>query len=142
MKNIIILLLTLTSVYAQNKQKNSLSFDGIYETKKCENIADENEEKSFLRFYPNKKVISVGTECDATVFDLKSWFNLEMEYPSVGVYEIKNNKIEFSTTSANGTVKYKGRFKKNGFLKLKVKSLINGFKSREKYTFVKIVDLK
>ena len=61
---------------------------------------------------------------------------MKMEYLSVGNYEINGRKIFFSTTSVNGTVKYRGRITNKGILKLKIESLINGFKHREKYQFV------
>jgi TusA-related sulfurtransferase len=142
MKNIILLLLTWSSVFAQQQENEIIKFAGIYETK-CEIVQDDDEgEKSFLRFYPDKKVISVGTDCDATAEDLKEWFNLENKSLSVGNYEVKGEKISFSTTNASGTVNYKGCITKEGVLKLKTKSLINGYKSREEYQFIKVTDLK
>lgn len=137
----IVLLLIYSSVFGQKTESGTINFDGIYETK-CDYEGDDEGEKSFLRFYSNNKVISIGTECDATTSDLKSWFNLKMKYPSVGNYEINGRKIRFSTTSTNGTVNYRGRITKKGILKLKIESLINGFKHREKYQFVKVVDLE
>lgn len=141
MRTTILIILFYSSIFGQKTENQIISFDGIYETK-CDYGNDEEGEKSFLRFYPNNKVISVGTECNATVSDLKSWFNLKMEYLSVGNYEINGRKILFSTTSVNGTVKYRGRITNKGILKLKIESLINGFKHREKYQFVKVVNLE
>jgi hypothetical protein len=141
MKTSILLLLIYSSVFGQKTESGIVNFDGIYETK-CDYGDDNEGEKSFLRFYPNNKVISVGTECDATVSDLKSWFNIKMEYLSVGNYEINGKKIRFSTTSVTGTVNYRGRITKKGILKLKIENLINGFKHREKYQFVKVIDFE
>nr|WP_288834263.1 hypothetical protein [uncultured Flavobacterium sp.] len=141
MRTIILLFFVCSSIFGQKNKNEILNFNGIYETK-CDYVNDDEGEKSFIRFFQNEKVISVGTDCEATVFDLKSWFNMEKEDISVGSYEIKNNRIFFSTTSASGTVKYKGKITKNGILKLKVKSLINRFKSREEYQFIEITDLK
>lgn len=141
MRMIILLFFICPSMFGQINKNEILNFNGIYETK-CDYVNDDEGEKSFIRFFPNQKVISVGTECESTVFDLKTWFNLEKEGISVGNYEIKNNRIFFSTTSVSGTVKYKGKITKNGVLKVKVKSLINGFKSREKFEFIEVADLK
>jgi TusA-related sulfurtransferase len=142
-KHYLIILFVLFSIpsIGQKTESGTINFDGIYETK-CDYEDDDEGEKSFLRFYPNNKVISVGSECDATVSDLKSWFNMKMEYLSVGNYEINGKKIRFSTTSVTGTVNYRGRITKEGILKLKIESLINGFKHQEKYQFVKVVDLE
>jgi TusA-related sulfurtransferase len=142
MKNIILLILFCSSVFGQNKPNLIISSEGIYETK-CEYDKDDKEGgKSFLRFYQNGKVLSVETECDATVTDLKTWFNMEMENKSIGDYKIKGKRIKFFTTSQAGTVNYKGRITKNGVLKLKIKSLINGYRSTEKYQFTKVEELK
>lgn len=142
MKNIILLILFCSSVFGQKKPNPIVSSEGIYETK-CEYDEDDKEgEKSFLRFYPNGKVLSVGTECDATVTDLKTWFNMGMDNKSIGYYKIKGKRIFFFTTSPVGTVNYKGRITKNGVLKLKIKSLINGYRSTENYQFIKVEGLK
>ncbi|WP_103068598.1 hypothetical protein [Aquimarina sediminis] len=119
-----------------------IKFNGLYETK-CE-YEEDNEEgtQGYLRFYSNGKVISASTECEATALDLKDWFNLEMEYLSIGNYKLNGQRIRFSTTSRNGKVNYKGQINKDGTLKLKSKSLINGYKSREEYLFVKVSGLK
>jgi len=142
MKNIIFLFLIWSPLFGQQKNNEIIKFAGIYETK-CEFVQDDEEGgKSFLRFHPNKKVISVGTDCDATAENLKDWFNLKMESLSVGSYKIKGKRISFSTTSVSGTVNYKGHITKKGALKFKIKSLINGYKSREVYQFINVADLK
>lgn len=142
MKNIILLMLFYSSVFGQKKIDLIICSEGIYETKCVYDEDDKEGEKSFLRFYPNGKVLSVGTECDATVTDLKIWLNLEMENKSIGDYKIKRRRIKFLTTSSIGTVNYRGRITKSGILKLKMKSLINGYRSTEEYHFVKLEGLK
>ncbi|HBD27225.1 hypothetical protein [Flavobacterium sp.] len=138
----ILILLTCFSVFGQTDQIDTIKFDGIYETT-CRYEKDDAEGyQSFLRFYSNGKVISVTTDCDGPTSDLKDWFNMDMEYLSVGSYETKGNKISFSTKSKNGTVNYSGRITKKGFIKLKSKSSINGYKSQEHYQFIKITGLK
>jgi len=139
---ITILLLFISSyIYGQNNEQKLIKFNGIYETK-CNLANNEEGGKSFLRFYPNQKVICVGTVCDATVFDLRTWFNLENKDISVGNYKLKNNRISFTTTSSLGTVKYNGRICKNGILKIKIKSLINGYNDNKEYKFKEQADLK
>ncbi len=140
--NIILLFITSFCCFAQNRNNVMIKFNGLYETK-CE-YEEDNEEgtQGYLRFYSNGKVISASTECEATALDLKDWFNLEMEYLSIGNYKLNGQRIRFSTTSRNGKVNYKGQINKDGTLKLKSKSLINGYKSREEYLFVKVSGLK
>src|SRR5690606_20822825 len=117
-----------SSILGQSIENNLIRFDGLYQTV-CdyEDEDDDEGEMSFLRFYPNGKVIGVGTECDATASDLKDWFNPEKEYVSVGNYVIKGRKLIFHTTSRVGRVNYKGRIKRNGSVKIKFKSLITGY---------------
>ena len=141
MRTLVLFIFVCSSIFGQKNENEIVNFNGIYETK-CDDVNDDEGEKSFIRFFPNQKVISVGTDCEATAFDLKTWFNMEKDDISVGNYKIKNNRICFSTVSASGTVKYKGKITKNGILKLKVKSLINRFKRREEYQFIEITDLK
>ncbi|MGX1927774.1 hypothetical protein [Flagellimonas sp. 2504JD4-2] len=128
--------------YGQNEKNELIKFNGLYETK-CEYEEDDDEgTQGYLRFYPSGEVISASTECEGTAFDLKDWFNLEMEYLNVGYFELDGKRIRFSTTSKNGTIHYYGRIDKNGNLKLNSKSLINGYESREEYSFVKVIGLK
>lgn len=140
MRTLILLFFICSSIFGQTNKIEILNLNGIYETK-CDSVDTEGE-KSFIRFYPNQKVITVTTECGATVFDLKTWFNLEKEDISIGNYQIKNDTIFFSTTNKYGTVKYKGKVTENGVLQLELKSLINGFKNRNEYQFIEIPDLK
>ena len=140
MKITIIFLLICSNIFAQKNKSKFLNFEGIYETKCTINNDEKEGEKSFLRFYEDFQVISVATECDATSNDLSKWFNLDMEYLSVGNYKINNRKINFFTTSKAGKVIYRGRINKNGILILRVKSLINGLKHKEKYRLTKIND--
>lgn len=123
-------------LFGQNKTNRLIRFDGLYETK-CLYEEDEGEQ-GYLRFYLNGKVISVGTDCDGTAYELKDWFNMEMEYLSIGAYRISGRRVRFSSNSITGTVIYTGRITKKGNLKLRTKSLINGYKAREEYIFIEI----
>lgn len=140
MKFCAIFLFVSTIIFSQQKNDKYLNFDGIYETKCSYNSDSSKGEKSFLRFYRNKKVISVTTECDAEASDLKDWFNLNMELLSVGKYKTKIKRIQFSTISKEGAVEYRGKIKKNGILSLRTRSLINNYRDRERYKFVKIFE--
>ena len=139
------LLLVLTISHFANAQSfdtTKIRFDGFYQAKGDIDKQDNDTTYSYLRFYPNGKVMSVTSE--GTALDLKDWFNLEMKGPSVGSYDyiVEKGKIYFSTTSREGTVIYHGKIKKGYYLLLKFKSLINGRSGREKYYFVKVDNLK
>jgi hypothetical protein len=133
------------ALLCQNKEKYVLKFDGLYQTK-CdyEDVGVEGEQQ-YLRLYPNGIVISVGTDCSGNAKEIAEWFYLHnnaIDYSSTGSYERDGNKIKFSTVSKAGEVKYKGRILKNGSLKLRSESLINGFKIKELFKFVTINNLK
>ena len=120
------------------EENSIIEFNGIYQTE-CEHGKNDNKGgKKYLRFYPNGKIISASTYCDTTPNHLKNWFNMGMKHPNIGDYKIKGRKITFSTTSDSGTVEYKGRITKKGLLKLKLKSLINGYKDNEVYSFIQL----
>ena len=133
---------TSLTFFGQENKNQILHYDGLYETE-CEFEEDDDEgTQCYLRFYSDRKVISISTDCEGPASDLKDWFNLENKKVSVGNYKIKGHKIQFSTTSVSGTVEYKGRIDKNGLIKLKSKSLINGYKETEKYKFIQLNDMK
>ncbi len=138
-----ILLFFVTIVHFANGQtpdSSKVRIDGVYQTKAYIDKEDNDTTYSYLRFYTDGKVINVTSE--GTAFDLKDWFNLNMKNPSVGNYEIRGEKIYFSTTSGAGTVIYKGKIKDKHFLILKSKSLINSYKDKEKYYFIAVPDMK
>ncbi len=143
MSKIIMILLFFTSfnTFGQNVKNQLLQFDGLYKTE-CEFEDDEEGTQSYLRFYSNGKVLSVSTDCEGPDSDLKDWFYLEAGKGGIGNYQIKRHKMKFSTISETGTVNYRGRINKYGFIKLRSKSLVNGYKGHEKYKFIKIMDLK
>lgn len=144
MKSTILFLLISFLSLAKNCKKQIIKADGLYVTQ-CSFKDDEEGDKQYLRFYPNGKVISIPTDCEGNDIEISNWFyiqNKETEYLNVGDYKVDGNKITFSTTSKAGTVKYRGRIMKDGSLKLKSHSLINGYKNREEFRFVKINNLK
>ena len=135
------LILSLTLLYSfssfgQGDKKSLLKFDGYYQTDCYTEKGDDEGSQDYLRFYSEGKVINVGTDCDGTISELKGWFNINAEQVGQGDYEIKGRRIYFSTKSKSGIIKYKGRIKKDGEIKLKWKSLINGSKGHDRYKFI------
>ncbi len=114
--------------------------DGLYQTKSYIDKEDNDTTCSYLRFYYDGRVINVTAE--GTASDLQDWFNLKMDNPSIGYFRVHRKRIYFSTTSKEGTVNYKGKIKNQYRMILKSKSLITGYKIREKYYFVALPGLK
>lgn len=140
------LLLSLTLLYwlsssGQSEKKALLKFDGYYQTDCYTEKGDDEGSQDYLRFYSDGKVINVGTDCEGTTSELKSWFNISAEQVGKGDFEIKGRRISFSTKSKTGIIKYKGRIKKDGEIKLKWKSLINGSKGHDRYKFIAVTGL-
>jgi len=139
-----ILLLTLLysfSSFGQGDKKSLLKFDGYYQTDCYTEKGDDEGSQDYLRFYSDRKVINVGTDCNGTISELKGWFNINAEQVGQGDYEIKGRRIYFSTKSKTGITKYKGRIKKDGEIKLKWKSLTNGSKGHGRYKFIAVPGL-
>jgi hypothetical protein len=130
-----------TVTFGQSENKTFLRFDGFYETTCYFDEGDDEGVQDYLRFYANGEVIKVGTDCEGTPDELISWFRLDAEQVSTAKYELTGRRIFFSTKSKSGVVKYNGRLKKNGLLKLKWESSINGKRGREQYKFIQIAGL-
>ena len=140
MKQLIFLIVFLTLVFSaktQTKETTLIHFDGFYQTVCDIDSTERDTTISFLRFYPDGKVISASLGEFGNVNDLKKWFNLRQKNPSLGFYTITGTRIYFTTTSNEGTVVYDGQIQNNYYLDLTVKSLINGFLSNEKYYFIR-----
>ena len=135
--NIFFLVISLPAL-SQVKKDSLLLFDGLYETKCVFEESDDEGSQEYIRFYPNGKVITVDTDCEGSASELKDWFNINDEQANVGDYFIIGRKIKFSTKGKNGIVKYKGKINKQGVIKLKWKSLINGANGKDIYRFVKV----
>jgi hypothetical protein len=137
---LIIAILFTQTTYSFSQSKATVRFDGFYQNVSEIDSTNNDTTYSYLRFYPDGKVLSVSSS--GNVYDLKKWFNTKQKNPSVGKYEIIANRIYFSTTSNEGTVVYDGQVNYRYYLDLSVKSLINGHLSKEKYYFVKISGLR
>ena len=87
------------------------------------------------------KVIDVGTDCEGTASELKGWFNINAEQVGKGNYAIKGRRLIFSTKTKTGIIKYKGRIQKDGQIKLKWKSMINGSRGHGRYKFIPLTGL-
>ena len=138
--SLLTLLYTLSS-YGQNEKISLLKFDGYYQTDCYIEKGDDEGSQDYLRFYSDGKVIAVGTDCEGTVKELKGWFNINAEQVGKGDYMIKSRRLLFSTKSKTGIIKYKGRIKKDGQIKLKWKSLINSSRGHEQYKFIQLAGL-
>ncbi|GMQ30891.1 hypothetical protein [Algoriphagus confluentis] len=121
--------------------QSGLSFDGLYETKCFIEEDDDEGSQFYLRFYPDGKVISVGTDCEGKLDEITDWFHINAGQVSKGNYVVTGTKIKFSTTGLTGTVHYKGRITDNE-IKITWKSSVNGAKGRDNYTFVRLTGLK
>lgn len=141
---ILISLLTLLyslSIYGQSDKNFLLNYDGYYQTDCYTEKGDDEGSQDYLRFYSNGKVIDVVTDCEGTISELKDWFNITAEQVGKGDYATKGRRIIFSTKSKTGIIRYKGWIKKDGQIKLKWKSLINGSKGHNRYKFIPVADL-
>jgi major membrane immunogen (membrane-anchored lipoprotein) len=141
MKTLISILALFYSLSACGQSdKSLLKFDGYYETDCYTEKGDDEGSQDYLRFYSNGKVINVGTDCEGTTSELKSWFNINAEQVGKGEFEMKGKRIYFSTKSKTGIIKYKGRIKKDGEIQLKW-SLINGSRGHDSYKFIAVTGL-
>ena len=129
------------SAYGQSDKKSLLKFDGYYETDCYTEQGDDEGSQDYLRFYSTGKIINVGTDCEGSISELKPWFYINAEQVGKGDFEIKGRRLFFSTKSKTGIVKYKGRIKNNGQIKLKWKSLINGNRGHNRYKFIPVTGL-
>ena len=117
-----------------------MRYNGVYigkpglESRYCE----------YLRFYPDKTVIVVTTECDPSALqDIKAWFDIENGWPknqggqfSLGKVKSQSDNISFFATSPEGKVHYRGKaYSRRIFLRHH--SLINGARGYDVYSFVR-----
>jgi hypothetical protein len=140
----VILILTLMVLisYSQDK-KNTVRFDGVYQTAPEIDTADNDTTWNYLRFYEDGTVISVSAS--GAVEHLAPWFTVSetksktdwQQNPSKGHYKVRGNKIHFTITSKQGSIVYKGSVLGETKLVLHYKSLITGDKGKEVYYFVK-----
>ena len=143
MKTLIPLLTLLYSFssFGQSDKKSLLKCDGYYQTDCYIEKGDDEGSRDYLRFYSDAKVINVGTDCEGTTSELKSWFNIDADQVGKGDFELKGRRIYFSTKNKTGIIKYKGRIKKDGDIQLKWKSLINGSRGHDSYKFIAVTGL-
>lgn len=129
----LMLILNCWSLEVYSQTKESLRFDGLYQTE------TDGDSRSFLRFYEDGTVISVTSPSEAK--DLITWFRKEdynKPYHSKGKYEIRDKNIYFTTSSEDGTVVFQGTVTNGYTITLKIKSLINSHEHEETYYFIKL----
>lgn len=91
------------------------------------------ESLTFLRFYSDGIVIEVATTADATPADMLRWFR--RPFDSWGKYEIQGSTIQFSITSPEGVVDYRGELQ-GTTLTLDSLSHINGRQFHDSFRLV------
>ena len=110
----------------RNQSLPALRFDGLYQT------AQEGEDWSYLRFYPDGTVISVCS--NGTPNDLKSWFTKEHANISIGTVLLEGAHLSFTSTSSQGAVDYEGELILDQ-LHLTLYSHINSYRGKDVYSF-------
>lgn len=133
-KIVFVLILNIVGFAAFSQIKDSLKirFNGIYQSCK------ENESYHNLRFYSDGTVITVGTISN-NALKMSSWFNKKKftkPYHSKGIYEIRNQEINFISTSKEGSVVYNGKIINDFQINFQIKSLINGHESEKAFFFI------
>ncbi|MEU1274149.1 toll/interleukin-1 receptor domain-containing protein [Streptomyces sp. NPDC005799] len=115
------------------KYPGTVRYDGFYEKA-------NDESTTFLRFYSDGTVLSVGSI--GTASQIVSWFNRNHSAPSKGTYDINGSHIKFATTSESGTVEYTGTIGDDGVvLHLHVLSHINGYEADGLWRFSPVRDM-
>lgn len=134
MKNYFVLLLLGLAIFNNGcSRSEKIRFDGIYQSE------TDYDFRKFFRFYPDGTVIVASSTGEAT--DVIKWLKKEKyidDGGSNGKYEIKLDKIDFTTTANYGTIVYEGNIIDDNKIKLKIKSLINGNESEKTIFFIKI----
>lgn len=109
----------------------TVRYDGLYRA-----LDRSYNTSGWLRFYEDGTVIGVSSVFDATPENISQW--LKKPYTNSGLYIIRGSNIEFSLTSAEGTVDYSGSVSDDA-LTLRWYSHINGHGGTTEYKFI---DLK
>ena len=130
---LILILLLISTIQVFSQTLKEVRFDGLYQSE------TEGDYRSFLRLYSDGTVLSITST--GQVSDLKKWFKkpYKKPYHSRGLYEIKGNRIYFTTTSSSGTVVYEGIIESEYKLIITTKSLINGHEDEKIYYFITLL---
>ena len=110
-----------------------LRYDGLYSN-------DEGTYSYYLRFYPDGIVIGVSST--GTGEQVGRWIGKRRKDLSSGRYQIKNNMIEFTLGSKEGSVVYQGEMITDKSMILDSHSYINGHKSFKRNFVFTQVNLK
>jgi len=112
---------------------SDLQFDGIYQSEKY-----DNQYWHYIRFYEDGTVLTVSTA--GTPLKIVVWFkkeNIKTGNFSHGKFDVDDNHVVFSATSASGTVDHEGDVQADT-LTLKSYSHINENRETRIYTFVSL----
>lgn len=111
----------------------SVRYDGLYMSGPHDVPEAPSETYcSFLRFYKDGTVISVGSDCKPEM--IARWFTKEHQGSSAGKFAIHGHVIEFSI---EGNVDYNGTMEE-GSLKLQTYSHMNGHDGSETFHFLPV----
>ncbi|NOT73770.1 MAG: hypothetical protein HOP08_02495 [Cyclobacteriaceae bacterium] len=137
MRRLLLILPAMVLLLSCQSKEKVIRYDGLYRTESL--ILTRDTITSFLRFYPDGKVISMNKL--GSTKDIESWFNLDLEDVSKGTVDLKQDTLRFEGTSSMGTVQYEGGIDEDAGLTLNI-TQSNGDISVKKYHFVKVSDLK
>ena len=107
----------------------TLNYDGLYQTNAFNYFY-------YLRFYQDGLVISASSTEDPK--QIAGWFNKSHIDIPQGSYSINGNRIEFTTTYSQGSVKYEG-FIYPKSLVLNIRSLIRNYQETKTYQFINVL---
>ena len=101
------LLLTVASS-GKSRDKNSLRFDGVYQTQMIP------PDFRYLRFYPDGHVVAMDSVL--TPEKVASFISRKQPELPQGDYRLEGSKITFTTKAHSGEVDYEGTINEDGIL--------------------------
>jgi len=121
-----------------NAESDNVKFSGVYATN-CSYSGVSTGSKQWLRFFPNDKVTSTLTVCEARPENLIKWFHLDNDSGDfyIGSYKINGDKVEMSFFHENGSIEYTGLLQL-GTITFTWESSITGSVGKEEYHFIEL----
>jgi TPR repeat protein len=126
---IVALLLLTAASSVKSTDKNSLQYDGVYQT---QTSLTGQDQFLYLRFYPDGHVVamaSVWTPKKVASFISRS----QPELPQ-GDYRLEGSKVMFTTKGQRGEVDYQGMINEKGIL-FHIHSRVTDFSSNQQFVF-------
>jgi hypothetical protein len=98
---------------------------------------DGSSAYNYLRFYADGRVVEVTST--GTPTDVAAWLAYEHPPLSRGYYHLVGQRLRFTTTSDAGMVDFSGAIQPGGdTIEMALRSRINRYKGRRRYTFVPV----